>query len=173
MLHNKYNQMNQERTTLYGMSNVIDSVSQLVDNSKMMNSLVAYVAPEKRFRDKYPFEERYFESNRVLEKYPDRLPVIVERTVQNNSLPDDPKKKYLVPRAMRLGELLCVIRKRIKLQSHQAIFLYVSREDKHGNEHHFLAPINDQFEELYYKYKSKDNFLYLVAGGENVFGAGN
>lgn len=44
------------------------------------------------------FEKRCSESRRILSKYPDRVPVIVERNPKaKNSLPEIEKKKFLVP----------------------------------------------------------------------------
>ena len=44
------------------------------------------------------FEKRCLESRRILSKYPDRVPVIVERNPRaKNSLPEIEKKKFLVP----------------------------------------------------------------------------
>ena len=44
------------------------------------------------------FEKRCTESRRILSKYPDRVPVIVERNARaKNNLPEIEKKKFLVP----------------------------------------------------------------------------
>lgn len=44
------------------------------------------------------YEKRCSESRRILSKYPDRVPVIVERNHRaKNSLPEIEKKKFLVP----------------------------------------------------------------------------
>ena len=44
------------------------------------------------------YEKRCSESRRILSKYPDRVPVIVERNHRaKNTLPEIEKKKFLVP----------------------------------------------------------------------------
>jgi GABA(A) receptor-associated protein len=44
------------------------------------------------------FEKRCSESRRILSKYPDRVPVIVDRNPRaKNTLPEIEKKKFLVP----------------------------------------------------------------------------
>ena len=49
----------------------------------------------KSFKEQYPFTKRLNEANRVLEKYPDRIPIIVERnTSTSNNLPVVDKKKF-------------------------------------------------------------------------------
>lgn len=44
------------------------------------------------------FDKRLSESRRILSKYPDRVPVIVDRNSRaKNTLPEIEKKKFLVP----------------------------------------------------------------------------
>ena len=50
---------------------------------------------EESFKDKYSFDRRINESTKIIEKYPERIPIIVERF--NRSLPDIDRKKYLAP----------------------------------------------------------------------------
>jgi|LauGreDrversion4_2_1035121.scaffolds.fasta_scaffold141343_1 GABA(A) receptor-associated protein len=60
------------------------------------------------------FEKRCSESRRILSKYPDRVPVIVERNARaKNSLPEIEKKKFLVPGTMLCGEFKYIIHKHI------------------------------------------------------------
>jgi len=59
------------------------------------------------------------------EKYPDRIPVIVEKAT-GSDIPDIDKKKYLVPTDLTVGQFVHVIRKRIKLAPEKAIFIFVN-----------------------------------------------
>ena len=52
---------------------------------------------DKKFADSYSFFERSSESGRIIEKYPDRIPVICERNSHDISSPYIDKNKYLVP----------------------------------------------------------------------------
>ena len=71
-------------------------------------------------------EKRLAESARIREKYPDRVPVIVERADKaEKSIPDIDKKKYLVPSDLTVGQFVYVIRKRIKLSPEKAIFIFI------------------------------------------------
>jgi GABA(A) receptor-associated protein len=56
-----------------------------------------------------------------------------------------------------------VIRKRLRLPSEDAIFLFVG-EDK------VILPIHMTIYEAFYRFKNKDGFLYIVYSKENVFG---
>ncbi|KAL8226475.1 hypothetical protein R6Q57_016307 [Mikania cordata] len=69
-------------------------------------------------------ERRQAEAARIREKYPDRIPVIVEKT-ERSDMPDIDKKKYLVPADLTVGQFVYVVRKRIKLTAEKAIFIFV------------------------------------------------
>ncbi|KAJ4833723.1 Autophagy- protein 8f [Turnera subulata] len=67
---------------------------------------------------------RRAEAARIREKYPDRIPVIVEKA-ERSDIPNIDKKKYLVPADLTVGQFVYVIRKRIKLSAEKAIFIFV------------------------------------------------
>ncbi|PWA98950.1 arogenate dehydratase [Artemisia annua] len=76
------------------------------------------------FKIEHPLEKRQAESSRIRAKYPDRVPVIVERA-EKTDIPDIDKKKYLVPADLTIGQFVYVVRKRIKLSAEKAIFVFV------------------------------------------------
>jgi GABA(A) receptor-associated protein len=76
------------------------------------------------FKLEHPLERRQAEANRIREKYPDRIPVIVEKA-EKSDIPDIDKKKYLVPADLTVGQFVYVVRKRIKLSAEKAIFIFV------------------------------------------------
>ena len=112
------------------------------------------------FKDRYSFEDRFNESSRILLKFPDRIPVIVQRN-KNNDMPNIDKEKFLVPSDLTLGQFVFIIRKRVQLSSEKALFLFV------GNN---LPTTGTLMRELYHLYKNEDGFLYVIYSGENVFG---
>lgn len=112
------------------------------------------------FIKKHSLEERKKESKRILEKYPERLPVIVEKYTGTN-LPELDKNKYLVPKDLTIGQFQYIIRKRIKLESDQALFLFINNN---------LIPTSSILSEVYKEQKSECGFLFIVISGESVFG---
>jgi GABA(A) receptor-associated protein len=86
--------------------------------------------------------------------------VIVERA-QRSDIPDIDKKKYLVPADLSVGQFMYVIRKRIKVNPEQAIFVFVSN---------ILPPSPALLADVYEDHKDEDGFLYLTYSGENTFG---
>jgi GABA(A) receptor-associated protein len=112
-----------------------------------------------QFMQKYSFEERFKESNRIIKKYPNRIPIIIERF--NNSIPDIKKKKYLVPDDLILGQFIYVIRKQMSIPIDKAVYLFINNK----------LPINSStIGIIYEEYKNKDGFLYIKYSFENTFG---
>ncbi len=72
-------------------------------------------------------EKRRLEATRIREKYPDRIPVIAEKDTKS-TIPDIDKKKYLVPSDLTVAQFIFVIRKRIELETEQALFLQVNNK---------------------------------------------
>jgi GABA(A) receptor-associated protein len=104
--------------------------------------------------------ERQSESNKLRNKFRDRIPVIVNPG--NARTPDIDKKKYLVPNDLTFGEFMLIIRKRIKLSEHQALVGFVNG---------LLPPMRKQMSELYSESSDQDGFLYVAYSLENTFGA--
>lgn len=116
-----------------------------------------------KFKSQYSLNERIKESSRVINKYPDRLPVICEKSTysKNSNLLNVDKSKYLVPMDLTISQFLYVIRNRLKLSAEIAIFLFVGRT---------IPPSSALMSYIYNKYKDIDGFLYITYSSENVFG---
>ncbi|CAN6454883.1 unnamed protein product [Victoria cruziana] len=113
------------------------------------------------FKSEQPLEKRQAEAARIREKYPDRIPVIVEKA-DKSDIPDIDKKKYLVPADLTIGQFVYVVRKRIKLSAEKAIFIFVKN---------VLPPTGAMMSTIYEEHKDDDGFLYMTYSGENTFGA--
>lgn len=117
---------------------------------------------ENSFQQSHSFEMRLAESQRILEKYPDRIPVICERLKHINT-PDIDKKKFLVPSDLTVGQFIYVVRKRIKLTPEQAIYLFVDG---------MIPPTSALLSNCYENNRDPDGFLYVKYCCENTFGGG-
>uniref|UniRef100_F1NNM2 Gamma-aminobutyric acid receptor-associated protein-like 2 n=1 Tax=Gallus gallus TaxID=9031 RepID=F1NNM2_CHICK len=105
-------------------------------------------------------EHRCVESAKIRAKYPDRVPVIVEK-VSGSQIVDIDKRKYLVPSDITVAQFMWIIRKRIQLPSEKAIFLFVDKT---------VPQSSLTMGQLYEKEKDEDGFLYVAYSGENTFG---
>ncbi|TYH58765.1 hypothetical protein ES332_D08G176900v1 [Gossypium tomentosum] len=96
--------------------------------------------------------KRRAEAARIRGKYPDRIPVIVEKA-ERSDIPNIDKKKYLVPADLTVGQFIYVIRKRIKLSAEKAIFIFVDG---------VLPPTGAIMSTIYDEKKDEDGFLYVT-----------
>mgnify|MGYP001293790276 CR=1 FL=1 len=113
-----------------------------------------------KFKEEYTFEQRKLESRRVLDKYPDRIPIICERNKRAN-IDEIDKKKYLVPNDLTCSQFVYVVRKRLYLPAEKAIFLFVNGT---------IPSSSQPLKMLYREHKDLDGFLYITYSDENVFG---
>ena len=118
---------------------------------------------EFAFQKDRPFDQRSAESARIMDKYKDRLPVVVEKYQSrfNIDMPDLDKAKYLVPYDINVGQFIYIIRKRIHLEPHKAIFLFVNNTLPHTSK---------LISEVYNEHRDLDGFLYFRYSGENAYG---
>ena len=122
---------------------------------------ISYII-EMKFKKEFTIQQRIDESSRIRSKYPDRVPIICEKLDGgNNTIQEIDKKKYLVPYDLTCGQFAYVIRKRMKMQAEQAIYLFVKGVIPSSS-----ALINA----VYNDYKDDDGFLYISYNGENTFG---
>ena len=113
------------------------------------------------FKKKFAFEDRLRESTKVMNKYEDRIPVIVVKSSRSH-LSEIDKNKYLVPQDLTIAQFLHIIRKRLKINATESIFIYI--DDK------TLPTTSTTISNLYRDHKDKDGFLYLTYCEENTFG---
>jgi len=105
-------------------------------------------------------EERRADALKVIEKFPDRVPVIVTKAPKCD-LADIDRKKYLVPKGLTVGQFLYILRKRINLPSEKSMYLFAGRK---------LPVVGAPIDELYKHHVDDDGFLYLVYSSESTFG---
>ncbi|TYG36981.1 hypothetical protein ES288_D13G106100v1 [Gossypium darwinii] len=130
-----------------------------LSHSPISQSILITMA-KSSFKLEHPLERRQAEAARIREKYPDRIPVIVERA-EKTDVPEIDKKKYLVPADLTVGQFVYVVRKRIKLSPEKAIFIFVKN---------ILPPTAAMLSAIYEENKDEDGFLYMTYSGENTFG---
>ena len=114
------------------------------------------------FKQRFAFDDRRSEAERIREKFPDRIPVIVERSRSTTSvIPHIDKEKFLVLGDLSVSQFIFIIRRRLRLDSETALFVYIDNT---------LPTTGTLLRELYRNHVDKDGFLYLSYCGENTFG---
>lgn len=110
------------------------------------------------YKERYTLEERKKQAKDVIEKYPERYPIICEVSKQ---LPDLDKHKYLIPGDIKSETFMFIIRKRIKLPEEQAMYFFINNK---------VLCCSNLMSEIYDKYKDEDGFLYIYVCAESTFG---
>ena len=113
------------------------------------------------FKQKYEFNTRKIESDKIKEKYPNRYPLIITKGTKCN-LNDIDKTKFLIPGDLTIGQIMYIVRKRIKLDEVDSLFLFIN--DK------ILPTTSSVISSVYNEHKDDDGFLYISYCNENVFG---
>jgi GABA(A) receptor-associated protein len=112
------------------------------------------------FKKLHSLKKRTEESVHIKTKYPDRIPVIVEK-LDKSTIYDIDKKKFLVPCDLTVSQFVYVIRNRLKLAPEDSIFIFVNNS---------LPNYSSLVSQIYKEHKDEDGFLYVSYSGENTFG---
>ena len=113
------------------------------------------------FKMEFSFDKRRIEGERIRTKYPDKVPIILEKS-DSSDIPEIEKKKLLVLESLTVGQLINIIRKQINLHSYQAMYLFVDNT--------VIPSLSESLGDIYKKHANKDNFLYITYAVENTFG---
>lgn len=100
------------------------------------------------------------ESTKIILKYPDRIPVIVNKS-SKSTLNTLKKNKFLVEKDMKYMNFIFTIRNNINLDKSQSLFTLVNNTLINGNQ---------TMGDIYNDHKNDDGFLYVVYTSENTFG---
>jgi GABA(A) receptor-associated protein len=146
------------------MNNIKNQINKLskqmkqVINNKIENN-VDSLGYNNIFKKELTLEKRLEQSTKIMEKYPNRLPIICDVAT---TLPKLDKHKYLIPEDLKSESFMYVIRKRIKLEPEFAMYFFVNNNK--------LLQANRFMSEIYEKYKDDDGFLYVYVCSETTFG---
>ncbi len=113
------------------------------------------------FKKKFTFEQRLAEAEKIKTKNPDRIPIIVERSVTNTTIDMIDRNKFLVPLDTDFAKFSHVIRRRIKLKESDALFFFINNK---------LPIMNELIGKIYEENKDQDQFLYVTYTGLETFG---
>ena len=114
------------------------------------------------FKKEFSYADRWDEAQRMLHRFPDRIPIICEKhQCADYDCPTIDKRKYLVPNHLTIGQFLLVIRKQLKLEPEKSIYFIINQT---------IPPSRSTISEIYNNHKDVDGFLYIKYTYENVFG---
>jgi len=114
------------------------------------------------FKYKYPLFKRRDESKRLLTKYPDRIPIIVEINFRCKEFNDISHFKILIPNNFSVSHIIFHIRRKLQINPSESIYLF--------SEDNTMFSPSITVQEAYTTYKNIDGLLYISVSKENVFG---
>lgn len=137
------------------MNNIKNQLTQLFNNKvdDYIDSL-GY----SNFKKNITLEKRQEQSQSVIKKYPNRIPIICD---VSKKLPSLDKHKYLIPDDLKTESFMHVIRRRIQLPPENAMYFFVNNK---------LLQANNFMGVIYEKHKDEDGFLYVYVCAESTFG---
>ncbi|XP_072519166.1 microtubule-associated protein 1 light chain 3 gamma [Salminus brasiliensis] len=124
--------------------------------------------PFERSMEMMPFKERKCLATRkdevctIRSKFPNKLPVIVERYIREKQLPLLDKSKFLVPQELTMGQFLCLLRSKIVLEASQSLYLLISEKS--------MCCMTASMAEIYSQHRDPDGFLYMTYASQDMFG---
>ncbi|CAM4615721.1 microtubule-associated protein 1 light chain 3 gamma [Siphateles boraxobius] len=114
------------------------------------------------FKQRKCLETRKDEVCTIRSKFPNKLPVIVERYLRETKLPLLDKTKFLVPYELALGQFLSLLRSKIALEASQALYLLISGKN--------MSCLSTSMGEVYSQFRDPDGFLYITYASQDMFG---
>jgi GABA(A) receptor-associated protein len=113
------------------------------------------------FKEQHGYNERQKQYNYIINKYPKKIPIICEKNYNIKDIPDIDKNKYIVSPNITIGQLIHIIRKRIKIDKSHTLYFFINN---------IIPSSNQLLYQLYNMHKDNDGFLYITYTLENTFG---
>ncbi|XP_073778324.1 microtubule-associated protein 1 light chain 3 gamma [Danio rerio] len=135
---------------------------------RTQDTLTKKMPPYEKSMEVMPFKQRKCLATRkdevctIRSKFPNKLPVIVERYLREKKLPLLDKSKFLVPNELTLGQFVSLLRSKIALEASQALYLLVSGKN--------MSCLSASMGEVYSQFRDPDGFLYMTYASQDMFG---
>ncbi|XP_045105609.1 microtubule-associated proteins 1A/1B light chain 3C-like isoform X1 [Portunus trituberculatus] len=146
---------------------VPDSLNTRMDcevelNSHPDHAAAALAFPPKTFKQTRNYASRQQEVANIRNKFPNKIPVVVERYAKETTLPVLDKTKFLVPQELTMSQFVTILRNRMQLQSTMSFYLLVNNRS--------LVSLSRPLSEVYRECRDDDGFLYVTYASQEVFG---
>ncbi|KAM5301665.1 microtubule-associated protein 1 light chain 3 gamma [Glossophaga mutica] len=114
------------------------------------------------FKQRKSLATRQEEVAGIRAKFPNKIPVVVERYSKEKFLPLLDKTKFLVPQELTMTQFLSIIRSRMVLGATEAFYLLVNNKS--------AVSMSVTMAEIYRDYRDEDGFLYMTYTSQEMFG---
>lgn len=96
------------------------------------------------------------------ERFPSKIPVIVERYAKEKNLPLLSKTKFLVPQELTMSQFVTVVRNRLQISARQSFYLLIDNRS--------MANLSMSISDVYAECGDEDGFLYVTYASQEMFG---
>ncbi|XP_062975006.1 microtubule-associated proteins 1A/1B light chain 3C-like [Elgaria multicarinata webbii] len=117
------------------------------------------------FKQRKSLETRMHEATEIREKFPNKIPVVVERYWKEKALPQLDRIKFLVSQDLSMSQFIFTLRSRLSLNATQAFYLLVNNKS--------MPCLSLTILEIYHDNKDEDGFLYMTYASQEMFGKGD
>ncbi|GJQ79839.1 hypothetical protein Trydic_g23301 [Trypoxylus dichotomus] len=148
-----------EKTDICSLKTAIDKTFNMDKNKHDIN---ANINEKKDKKNHKPFEIRKEEVLAIRNRFPTKIPIIVQRFSKETNLPQLDKTKFLVPQELTMSQFVTIIRNRTRIKSTQALYLLVNNRS--------LVSLSLTFAEVYSEHAGVDGFLYITYASQETFG---
>ncbi|XP_050314766.1 microtubule-associated proteins 1A/1B light chain 3C-like isoform X2 [Anthonomus grandis grandis] len=98
----------------------------------------------------------------IRNRFPNKIPVIVQKYWKDNQLPQLDKSKFLVPQDITMSQFQTIIRNRMRMNQNQALYLLVNDRS--------MLSLSLTLGEVYSEHAGPNGFLYVTYASQEVFG---
>ncbi|KAL4641366.1 microtubule-associated proteins 1A/1B light chain 3C-like [Arapaima gigas] len=123
----------------------------------------AGTARPRPFKQRKSFANRTHEVAVIRNKFPAKVPVILERYQREKFLPLLEKTKFLVPEELTMTQFVSVLRNRLCLSPRHAFYVLINNRG--------IASMSLTLAELYRDHRDEDGFLYMTYASQEAFGS--
>jgi len=138
------------------------SQAQLLPNNDNSSNDPATMKP---FKQRRSFEARKMEVENIRKKFPNKIPVVVERYQREVNLPIMDKTKFLVPKELTMLNFAIIIKNRLRVPTSRAFYFVINNQS--------IASTSKTIAEVYKEHKDEDGFLYMTYASQEMFGRNN
>jgi len=128
----------------------------------MVSKMPENLSDQRTFKQRKSFALRRDEVGQIRSKFPNKVPVIVEKYAKEKSLCQMDKTKFLVPQELTMSQFVTIIRNRMSLNANQAFYLLVNNRS--------IASMSMTLAEIYNEERDEDGFLYMSYASQEMFG---
>ncbi|KRT80003.1 hypothetical protein AMK59_7238 [Oryctes borbonicus] len=149
----------QENANICMLKTAIDKTFNM---SKDRHDINANINEKKDKKNHKPCEIRKEEVLAIRNRFPSKIPIIVQRFSKETNLPQLDKTKFLVPQELTMSQFVTIIRNRTRIKSTQSLYLLVNNRS--------LVSLSLTFAEVYSEHAGADGFLYITYASQETFG---